>query len=157
LLILAHIRTSFAAAFFPRLSEWYCATMLTALGWVLIVNETLMQPDKPGYKLMLAIAPQDAWGPVMMAFGMGRLIVLFINGAWRRSPHARGIAAFVFCFFWYQIATSFWPIMGYVFVLSAGLFVLDFVNLVRAFGDARIVDHAYQKGRQTGGYDRDLD
>lgn len=40
---------------------------------------------------------------------------------------------------------------GFAFVLSAGLLVLDFVNLVRAFGDARIVDHAYQKGSAEGG------
>lgn len=151
MLILAHIRTNFAAAFFPRLSEWHAAGILVALGWMLIINDALMQPDIPGYRTMLSVTSQAAWGRIMLLFGIVRLAILLINGAWRKSPHARGVIAFLSCFFWYQAAVSFYAVLGFAFVFSAGLLVLDFVNLVRAFGDARIVDHAYQKGRPEGG------
>ena len=92
-MLVSHIRTNFTEAFFPRLSEWAPALMITALGWVLMINETLMQPSSKGYTMMLQIADQETWAVAMLAFGVARLAVLLINGAWRRSPHARALAA----------------------------------------------------------------
>lgn len=49
------------------------------IGWVLLVNDTLMAPDKPGYRLMLEVAPQHIWGVAMIVFGLSRVTVLFIT------------------------------------------------------------------------------
>lgn len=151
MMLLVHIRQNFAAAFFHRSAEWYAAGMLSTLGWVLLVNEGLMTPDKPGYKLMLQVADQITWGWLMIAFGIVRLTILLINGAWRRSPHARGVAALLTMIFWYQISVSFYPVFGYVFVFASGLLALDAVNLVHAFRNARLVDHAFEQGGHAGG------
>ena len=153
-MIIAHIRDNFANAFFPRLSEWYCASMLMGLGFILSGNPELMSSSKTSaYQLLLMIATQETWSTVMKVFATVRLLILLINGAWARSPHLRSISAFMTCFFWTQIALSFLPIMGLGFGMAAGHLVLDFANSIRAARDARIIDHAYAKGRREGGQD----
>ncbi len=147
-MLVAHMRSSFAEAFFPRLSEWTPAVTIAVIGWVLIVNDTLMTPDKRGYGLMLTIAPQWVWGWAMIAFGFVRLTILFINGAWRRSPYARAVTAGLCMFFWMQITLSFAPVFGFAFVMAAGYLGTDLVNVFRAMRDARIVDDAYARGKK---------
>lgn len=152
MLVFAHIRTSFADAFFPRLSEWWLAGMLFGLGWMLSVNPDLMASGKTqAYQLMLMIFSQETWSWIMRTFAVMRLTILLINGAWRRSPHLRAFTAFLTMFFWTQIALSFAPTFGYAFVFSSGAVVLDFLNMVRAARDARTVDYAHAKGRAEGG------
>lgn len=139
-MILAHIRTTFADAFFPRLSEWIAAFVLTALGWMLLVNDDLMASTTArGYALMLAIASQHTWAVMMILFGLSRLTVLAINGAWRRSPLARGFAAFLACFFWTQITLSFAPTFGFAFIMACGFLGMDLINTFRSMRDARTV------------------
>lgn len=150
-MIFAHIRSSFAEAFFPRLSEWTPAITVAVLGWVLLLNGTLMDPSRPGYSLMLEVAPQPIWGWVMMGFGIARITVLFVNGAWRRSPYARALFAALSMFFWMQVTLSFAPILGFAFVAYAGLLGTDLVNVFRAMRDARIVDDAYAARRRRDG------
>ena len=147
-MIFTHIRSRFVEAFFPRLSEWSAAIILFALGWVLVTNADLMVVDTVkgtgrGYKLLLAIAEQKTWALVLMSFGAVRLTVLFINGAWRRSPILRSLFAFFACFFWTQIALSFAPTFGFAFTAYCGLLGMEMVNIFRAARDARIVDEAY--------------
>lgn len=153
-MIFAHIRDNFANAFFPRLSEWYCAAMLMGLGFILSANPDLMASSKTSaYQLLLMIASQETWSTVMKLFAAVRLLILLINGAWSRSPHLRSVSAFVTCFFWTQMALSFLPVMGLAFGMAAGLLALDFANSIRAARDARIIDHAVAKGRREGGQD----
>jgi len=147
---LVHVRYSFAEAFFPRLSEWSAACMLLALSWMLFVNDALMATGTGrGYALMLSIADQATWAGVMLVFGMARVVVLFINGAWRRSPWARAIMAVLTCFFWAQIALSFLPVFGFSFMFASGFLVMDLINIVRAMRDARIVDDEYARRRRA--------
>jgi hypothetical protein len=144
MLIFAHIRNNFASAFFPRRSEWAAATVLLGLGWMLSVNGDLMHAtNTQAYSLMLMIAPQSAWSMVMTVFACGRLLILLINGAWRRSPHARGASAFLSCFFWTQIVLSFAPTFGFAFIMASGWLVTDMLNIMYAFRDARTVDHSF--------------
>jgi hypothetical protein len=150
--MIASVRHSFADAFFPRLSEWYTAGVLMALGVMLSSNPDLMASSKTSaYELMLLIANQDTWAWIMKGFAFFRLTVLFINGSWRRSPHLRSATAFLSLFFWTQITLSFAPIFGYAFVFACGHLVLDLANSIRAARDARIIDHAYGKGGTAGG------
>lgn len=150
--VFAHIRQSFEKAFFPRLSEWWAAGLLMALGWMLGSNPDLMDNRAThAYDLLLMIAEQHTWAIIMKLFAAARLTVLLINGAWRRSPHLRALSALLSCFFWTQIALSFAPIFGYAFAMSAGVLVLDFVNMIRAARDARTIDYGFAKGGVAGG------
>lgn len=151
MLIFAHIRDNFADAFFPRRSEWAAATVLLGLGWMLSVNAGLMHATNTrAYSLMLMIAPQSVWSMVMTVFACGRLMILLINGTWRRSPHARGASAFLSCFFWTPIVLSFAPTFGFAFIMASGWLVTDMLNIMYAFRDARTVDHSYAMRGKAG-------
>ena len=150
-LVLAHISQNFAKAFFPRRSEWAAAAVLLALGWMLSVHADLMaDADSDGYKMMLMIAPQSVWSTVLIMFASARLLVLLINGTWRRSPHARGITAFLSCFFWTQIALSFAPTFGFAFILACGWLGTEMSNILYAFRDARTIDHTFAEQGKAG-------
>lgn len=151
-MILAQIRTHFADAFFPRWAEWVAAGTIFMLGWMLSVNDNLMATSTgKGYHLMLEIASQPTWAVALAIFGLMRLLVLLINGLWRRSPWARAISAVFSCFFWTQITLSFAPIFGFAFILAGGFLLMDLVNIVRAMRDARTVDDAYARRRGNAG------
>lgn len=153
-MVIAHIRSNFAAAFFARTAEWSCASCLLALGFMLSSNPDLMSSSKTqAYQLLLMIGSQSTWAIIMKIFAAARLLILLINGAWRRSPHLRSISAFLTCFFWMQITLSFLPTFGFAFVGFLFFLIQDFVNSVRAARDARIVDLAYAKGGAAGGQD----
>lgn len=150
-MVLAHIRHNFATAFFPRRSEWAAASVLLALGWMLSINGGLMSAAQSrGYELMLMIAPQPTWSTVMIVFASGRLLVLLINGAWRRSPHARGITAFLSCFFWTQITLSLAIAFDVAFILACGWLGMEMSNILYAFRDARTIDHTYAAREKAG-------
>ncbi|WP_283196626.1 hypothetical protein [Rhizobium sp. BT04] len=146
MMVFAHIRDNFAAAFFPRLSEWLAGFVLLGLGWMLSANPDLMQAGKLDYQLMLIIASQSFWSTVLIIFAGCRLSVLLINGAWRRSPHLRALAAFLSCFFWTQITLSFAPTFGFAFILACGWLGMDMINIMRAMRDARTIDDTYRRG-----------
>ena len=151
MILLSHVRDNFAEAFYPRLSEWWAAGLLLAMGWVLSANPDLMFGAKTQvYETMLMIAPQEGWAAIMKVFAAGRLITLLINGAWRRSPHLRALGAFLSSFFWMQITLSSASTFGLVFVFAAGVLTLDFLNMIRATRDARTVDYARAKGGPKG-------
>ena len=146
-MMISHIRQNFAAAFFPRLSEWLASFVLMGTGWMLAANADLMANAKTqAYQLMLLIAPQATWSVVLLFFALCRLVVLLINGAWRRSPYLRAGMAFLSCFFWTQITLSFAPTFGFAFVLACGWLGMDMINIMRAMRDARTIDHAHARG-----------
>ena len=147
MLILAHIRSNFAAAFFPRMSEWACAAAIFGIGLVLHFNVDLMvNATTSTYSLMLSIATQQTWSRALLVFGICRLVVLLINGAWRRSPHLRSIMAILSCFPLYTIAMSVLPVFGMLMVFAWIFLGMDVINAVRAAGDAKTVDHAHARG-----------
>lgn len=150
-MILAHIRSSFAAAFFPRRSEWSSAAVIAALGLVLTFNETLMatSPGR-GYLLLLSIAHQPVWAMVLLLFGLARLLVLLINGLWRRSPHLRAGSAFLACLLWTQLVLSFAPTLGFAFTMACGWLATDMFNVFYAMRDARSVDDHFARSKASG-------
>ncbi|KQS90289.1 hypothetical protein [Rhizobium sp. Leaf386] len=146
-MIVTHIRQNFSASFYPRRSEWVAAFTLFAMGWMLSANPELMANAKTqAYNLLQMIAPQPVWSVCLMLFGMGRLSVLLINGAWRRSPYMRAGMAFLSCFLWTQIVLSFAPTFGFAFILACGFLGMDLLNIMCAMSDARTVDHAHARG-----------
>lgn len=155
-MIVSHIRRNFADAFYPRLSEWFCAGVLFAIGCMLTVNDGLMSDAVArgmgrGYQLLLQIGDQSTWATVLVLFGTIRLIILLINGAWRKSPWGRAGSAFLSCFFWCTLVLSFAPTAGFGFIMACGWLGMDMVNVMRAMRDARIVDDAYKARGQGSG------
>lgn len=155
-MIMAHIRDNFTAAFFPRWAEWAAASVLLGIGLMLTVNTDLMVSSVAngygkGYQLLLAIAGQSVWATTLTIFGSIRILILLINGAWRRSPVARAATAFVSCFFWTQMVLSFEPTFGFAFVMACGWLLTDVVNVMRASRDARTVnDVLVARGKGSG-------
>lgn len=151
MLILAHIRDKFPEALFPRLAEWGLAGMLATIGCMLSLNPALMaNPDTNAYDLMRLIASQQTWSMIMITFAVGRIVVLTINGAWRKSPHLRWTAALISMFFWMQIMLSFKATMGFAFCFAIWALILDFANMLHAARDARRADHAFQQAGHHG-------
>lgn len=154
-MIISHIRDNFAAAFFPRWAEWMAAGVLFGIGGMLTINADLMSSaaaagNGKGYILLLTIAPQSVWALTITIFGIARILILLVNGAWRRSPVARSVMAFLSCFFWTQIVLSFQPTFGFAFVMAAGWLVGDVVNVMRAARDARTVNDGLARGKSSG-------
>lgn len=151
--IVRHLRDSFAAAFFPRRSEWVAASLLLALGVTMTDNAEIVTFAKPLHGVTRLLTPQWIW-PLLIVFAVVRLSVLLINGAWRRSPHARGITAFVSCFFWTQLTLYFAlspnPLFSSLFILPGAWLVTDMLNILYAFRDARTVDHSYAVRGKAG-------
>lgn len=151
-MLLAHFRTRFADAFFPRLMEWQAAFVLFGGALLLLVNEDLFETSPVGYHLMEKWASQPAWGYFTLTLATGRLVVLIVNGAWRRSPHARAVTAFLSCAVWFPLTASFSAAAGWGMVFAAGMLLGDLLNIVRTARDARIVDDTYR--RQSHGLAR---
>jgi len=154
-MIMAHIRDNFTAAFFPRWAEWAAAMVLLGIGLMLSIHTDLMVSSVAngygkGYEFMLNIAGQSLWATMLTVFGSTRLAVLLINGAWRRSPVARAVMAFLSCFFWTQLVLSFQPTFGFAFVMACGWLLTDIVNIMRAARDARTVEDVLARGKGIG-------
>jgi hypothetical protein len=153
-MLLTHISQSFETAFYPRLSEWFAAGVLLMIGWVLLNNTDLMQTTLP-FEVktsLLRIMSQSSWSVAFLFLGFARVVVLMINGAIRKSPWLRAIAASLSCFMWLAMFASFWSVQGIGMVLAGGYLGMDFVNIIRAMRDARQVDDAYRgrHGRAIG-------
>lgn len=145
-MILAHFSTRFADAFFPRLLEWQAAGVSFAGGLMMLLNEDLMAGPSD-YRLMLGWATQETWAYAACIVGLIRLVILLINGAWRKSPHARAATAFATCSLWFVLASSFSATAGWGFVLATGMLIGDLLNIARTMRDARIVDDEYRRRR----------
>lgn len=141
-------------AFLPRVSEWSAAATMFAIGMMLKSKMGLMTTEFEGYRFLLQLFSQDTWAMLFLVGGTVRLIILGINGSWSRSPHARWIAAFLSCFLWSQVCMSFGPtgrVAGFGFIFALNMWIMDFVNVIRAVRDARYVDDELAKGAADGG------
>ncbi|VVT14956.1 hypothetical protein [Hoeflea sp. EC-HK425] len=146
-----HVSRSFRKTFAVRASEWALAIMLVNWSLVLFANPELFA-DRESYAPLQDIMRQETWALVCFAAGAGRLIVLMINGAWRRSPHLRAAGAFIACFFWSQITLGFAQseIWGTGMAIYPVLFALDAYNVFRAITDAAIIDNHFNRAVSDG-------
>jgi hypothetical protein len=147
-MIYHHATKSLRETFPVRASEWALSVMIFNWGVVLLLNDNLFSIS-PSYNTFSSMMPEQAWGLVCLLVGLMRILFLFINGLWRRSPHLRLIGAFAACFFWFQITAGF----IYSGTWSTGLAIypvlllLDFHNVLRAATDAAIIDRKYSEQR----------
>lgn len=136
-MIIAHFSQSLRETFPTRASEWALGLMLFLWSVVLIFNADLFA-STPSYRVLAQVMPQTTWALLCLIAGGGRLVMLVINGHWRRSPHLRAGAAFISCFFWFQISIGILQAgtFGTGLAIYPVLFALDVYNVFRASGDA---------------------
>lgn len=81
----------FRETFRERQMEW--ALTAGSTGWGAIILQPAAAFERPFYAPLARIAPECVWGWSMFMVGVLGLVVLFINGAWRRTPFFRQIAS----------------------------------------------------------------
>jgi hypothetical protein len=149
-MILAHFTQSLRQTFPTRASEWALGLTLFLWSGVLTFNEDLFLIN-PSFVALSRVAPQPTWAILCMMVGGGRLMMLLVNGAWRRSPHLRAFAAFLSCFFWFEISVGLWQSspygIGTGLAVYPVLFLLDVYNVFRASGDAGASDRSHSGDR----------
>lgn len=144
---LLSLRETFPA----RASEWALGLMHFLWFVVLSANETLFD-DRVSYRALADVMPQNWWALACLIAGGARLVVLAINGAWRRSPHMRALFAFFSCFFWFEISVGLaqagtW---GTGLAVYPVLFLLDAFNAIRTMGEAGRWDAHHQRTARNG-------
>lgn len=150
-MIWTHITRSLKETFPTRASEWALGAIIFLWAVMLSANPDLFVESR-SFVPLARIFDQDTWTLLCLAIGGGRLLMLAINGAWRRSPHLRAIAAFISCFFWFQISLGFFQAGTYGTGLAVYpvLFALDVYNTFRAAGDAGSSDRIHNRSLRHG-------
>lgn len=133
--ILLHPLTSLKATFPVRKSEWVLG-LATAAFWVLFTIREDLFTSNPSYNGLLFLAPQWVWSWFCFAVGVGRLVSLFINGAYWRTPHARAFFAFLNCFLWFNLLSGLSINLSLGMIFSTTLFIIDAFNFKQAFNEA---------------------
>lgn len=130
---LAGLRQTFPA----RASEWALSLMLFLWSVILVANVDLFAAGR-SYAALSQLMSQESWAMWCLAIGGGRLIILAVNGAWRRSPHLRALGAFLSGLFWFLISIGLLQAGAYNTGLAIYpvLFLLDAFNAIRAMGEA---------------------
>lgn len=133
-------KTSAMSLHSDRMVEWMFAAMMTVWGlWLL--NPYFTTFTSPSYAPLATLFPEWVWGAWSVSIGTVRLIALYINGRYRRTPILRIVCAVLGMAWWivliYLVAAQgapFNPPAGFswyfVFVIFEG------ISCFRAAGDA---------------------
>lgn len=84
--------------------------------------------------------PESVWGFVAFSVGMARLLALFINGAWARTPLIRLATAAISAFVWTQVVIGLFAVPNTGLVVYPWLVVIDLVAAYRAGRDAAVAE-----------------
>ena len=148
---------------FPaRISEWFNAAILTSWGFYLILHPGLFdsQPIFASMKQMVwaPLDPEFVWGFIAASVGSCRLVALFINGAWSRTPILRLVTAAISAFVWTQVVLGLFTIPNTGLVVYPWLVVIDLVAAYRAGSDVATAaltrKHRLESGRARGNSSR---
>lgn len=139
----AGVLTRFLLIFNDRGLEWFSAFVM--LGWGVTLGlpgETLAGPSFAAFG-RFGIT-EEVWAGVFSAVGLARVVALYINGQWPRSPHIRMVGSLFGAISWSQVAylitvstygTTGTPATGTaVYTLLA---LADLIGIARAAFDAR--------------------
>lgn len=139
----AGIMARLLLVFNDRGLEWFSAFVM--LGWGITLampGDTLAGPQYASFGRFGMT--EDAWAGIFSAVGLARVVALYINGQWPKSPHIRMIGSFFGAVSWAQVAylltlstyfTTGVPATGTaVYSLLA---LADLVGIARAAFDAR--------------------
>ena len=136
-MIFAYLGKSFRETFPGRASEWALGAMLFNWGAILVLKPDIFSMQ-PYYTPMAELMRQSAWGLLCIGVGGSRLMVLFVNGFWRRSPHLRSLMAFLASLVWFEVTVGLLQsgLINTGLAVYPVLFGLDVFNAIRAMGDA---------------------
>lgn len=125
----------FRQTFRERCAEWVMALIL--MGWGLQVLQPFPLFNRPFFALLASVGPEWAWGWAAFMIGIGRLIFLFINGAWRASPGLRQLGCIFGMMVWLALGIGGLSIDygSPSWAPYFGLFVLDALSLSFAAQD----------------------
>ncbi len=86
--------------------EWFAACVMLAWGVTFSLPGDLL--NEPAFIAFHRFGTTDSfWAFIFSAAGAARLIALYINGRWPRSPHIRIVCALFGAVSWAQIAYLF--------------------------------------------------
>lgn len=71
-----------------RSTEWLLSFCLMGWGWAMVDPMTRFF-DMPVYAVMKGVATETQWGSAALAIAVFRLVALYLNGWWRRTPVIR--------------------------------------------------------------------
>lgn len=92
-------------SFRDRFSEWMLAAIMLGTGWMFS-----LPPDSLGTPTLTSLSftmPEGMWAMVCTLLGGARIVVLALNGAWRRQGHARAVLGAGHLMVWTQLSISF--------------------------------------------------
>jgi hypothetical protein len=84
-----------------RTVEWLLAALMVGWGIFLLMPWTTF--DAPLYHWLALLAGERTWGSFSVAIGALRMVALYINGSWRRTPLIRAFAAVMGLIWWIVI------------------------------------------------------
>lgn len=124
-----------------RACEWLLSGIILSWG----VTCLYVPPEVwagPAYSGLRNMANQTTWGVFAAGLGMVRFAALFVNGAVRRSPHARLFGAGLACFLWLQLSLAMFQdeIQAVAIAIYPWLLLAEIFNVHRAAKDARVSD-----------------
>lgn len=88
----------------PRTLEWISAGAILAAG-ILLAMPGATFSNSPGYAAFAAVAPENVWAAFCCAVGLVRMVALWINGQWRRSPILRGATSVMGVCLWMLVVS----------------------------------------------------
>ena len=97
--------TRLQKSFNTRFCEWMLAFIMFGLGLMYALPEPSMAA--PAMMQMTYTMPEQAWAVVSIVLGVARILVLGINGAWKKQGHARAVLGILCLLIWTQTAIVF--------------------------------------------------
>lgn len=145
----AHSWQSLRDTFPARRFEWFASLVMFNLGMVFFINPTIFSGN-PAWQHLAKFATQEQWGWGCVAVGSARLVVLLVNGAYSRSPHARSILAFLSCFAWWQLAIGLWPNLSVGTAIFPAILFFDASAALRVAGEAAWAEAGIERAKKNG-------
>lgn len=119
-----------------RAIEWWSAGMMTSWGFMILLFPGIFEAN-PACHALLVFAPQHVWGLAAFCAGLLRLLALFINGLWYRTPAVRWLTTMIAIFIWFCITAAFAssPILNTGVVVYGWSMIADMYSAFRSAND----------------------
>lgn len=88
-----------------REGEWLSATILLCFSLALLMPGATF--SRPIFVNLAAVAPEGTWGMALLGIATIRMIGLWVNGNWRRSPTLRFLTALAGAGVWLWLSRLF--------------------------------------------------
>lgn len=142
------ILVRFRRTFRERAPEWVLAFILWGWGCTLLLPGNSF--DRPFFKPLAAVAPENVWGSITAIIGMIRIAALYVNGSRQETPRIRQIGSFFGMTIW---SFLLWGALSVTWASPAiftyaGLFALETIMFSYSGADAlRVACKASAHGR----------